>query len=200
MLDNSQPAFETLSMPDAEVLFYPELFVPTESDAFFQELTSSVAWEEKQLDLPTGSVTLPRLIAWYADEGNSYSYSGVTVTPHPWIPLLLQIKQRVENVAGLAFNSVLINQYRSQDDSVGWHSDDEPELGRDPVIASVSFGAVRPFEFKHKDNIDQRLSVDLTPGSLLLMRGTTQQFWKHRIPRLKTPCGARINLTFRNIS
>jgi alkylated DNA repair dioxygenase AlkB len=195
-----EPAFDRLSMPDAEVLFYPELFTPTECDDFFQDLSSSVAWEQKQIDAPTGNVTLPRLVAWYADAGKSYSYSGVTVTPHDWIPLLRQIKQRVENVASLTFNSVLINQYRSQDDSVGWHSDDEPELGPDPVIASVSFGAVRPFEFKHKDNPDQRLSIDLTLGSLLLMRGTTQRFWKHRIPRIKTPCGPRINLTFRNIT
>jgi alkylated DNA repair dioxygenase AlkB len=194
-----QRAFERLPMPDAEVKFYPAFFTTDESTYLFDTLISNVAWEQKQIEVPTGIVTLPRLVAWYADSGKSYSYSGVTVTPHAWVPVILDIKQQIEMEAQITFNSVLINQYRDENDSVNWHADDEPELGTDPVIASLSFGAVRPFEFKHKDNPEQRTSIDLTSGSLLLMAGTTQHYWKHRIPRLKMPCGPRINLTFRNI-
>jgi alkylated DNA repair dioxygenase AlkB len=109
------------------------------------------------------------------------------------------MKARVEQVADVPFNSVLLNLYRDGRDSVAWHSDDEPELGENPVIASVSFGAERRFQFKHKHNPDLRQTIDLTHGSLLLMRGTTQHFWKHQIPKTQKPCGARINLTFRTI-
>lgn len=184
-----------LSMPDAEVLFYPALFDVQESEMLFHDLRANIAWEQKQVSTENSSYSLPRLVSWYGDE--PYSYSGVTVHPHQWTPTLLHIKGRVEAAAEIQFNSVLLNLYRDQNDSVSWHSDDEPELGENPIIASVSFGATRPFQFKHKHDAQQRLSIDLTPGSLLLMRGTTQAFWKHQIPKSKTPCGERINLTFR---
>jgi alkylated DNA repair dioxygenase AlkB len=186
-------------MPDAEVTFYRDFFGPDESGKFFQELSDTIKWKQESARFGGKAVPLPRLTAWYGDAGKSYSYSGITVHPLLWTPLLLSIKERVEGAASIAFNSVLLNFYRGERDSVAWHSDDEPELGTNPVIASVSFGATRRFQFKHKTNSDLRLSVDLTPGSLLLMAGTTQHFWKHQIPKTTQPVGARINLTFRVI-
>jgi alkylated DNA repair dioxygenase AlkB len=186
-------------MPDAEVHFYPEFFTPAESTHFLSVLTGNIAWEQREIQVPGKKVPLPRLVAWYGDAGKSYRYSGITMQPHPWTDDLLAIKQRVEAEAGVSFNSVLLNLYRSEADSVSWHSDDEPELGENPVIASVSFGATRAFQFKHKHANEQRRSIELTPGSLLIMRGATQHFWKHQLPKSKQPSGARINLTFRVI-
>lgn len=193
------PNPETLNMPDAEVLFYRDFFTASESDAFFQDLSQKIAWKQESIRFSGKVIPLPRLTAWYGDAGKSYRYSGITVHPEPWTPTLLQIKGRVEEVSVVQFNSVLLNFYRGERDSVSWHSDDEPELGTNPVIASVSFGAARKFQFKHKHNADLRSAVELTHGSLLLMRGATQHFWKHQIPKTTKPLGPRINLTFRII-
>jgi alkylated DNA repair dioxygenase AlkB len=188
---------QNLVMPDAEVLYYPGLFSTSESLDVFQDLTQSIVWEQREIQVPGRKVPLPRLTAWYGDPGKRYHYSGMTHNPHPWTPSLVMVKERVEAVADVQFNSVLLNLYRNEQDSVSWHSDDEPELG--PVIASVSFGAARIFQFKHKHDTKLRHAIELTSGSLLLMRGSTQTFWKHQIPKSKEPCGARINLTFRVI-
>lgn len=186
-------------MPDAEVYLTSSFFSPAESDALLADLTANIAWEQKAIQFMGKQVMQPRLIAWYGDAGKSYRYSGLTVHPLPWTPTLLDMKAQVEAAANVTFNSVLLNLYRDGQDSVGWHSDDEPELGTNPVIASVSLGAARAFQFKHKQNPDLKQSVELTHGSLLLMRGTTQHFWKHQIPKTKKPLAARINLTFRVI-
>lgn len=186
-------------MPDANVTFYPAFFTSTESDALLADLTANITWEQKAIQFMGKQVLQPRLIAWYGDAGKSYSYSGLTVQPLAWTPTLLTIKQRVESVTPTRFNSVLLNLYRDGGDSVGWHSDDEPELGQNPVIASVTFGAARTFQFKHKTNPDLRAAIELTHGSLLLMAGATQHHWKHQIPKTKKVLGARINLTFRVI-
>jgi alkylated DNA repair dioxygenase AlkB len=197
----SQPVSdaEILPMPDAEVLFYREFFTPAESDALFEELTQSIAWRQETIRIMGGAAPIPRLTAWYGDAGKSYSWSGITQHPHAWTPALLGMKERVEEAAAVRFNSVLLNLYRDGRDSVGWHSDDEPGLGENPVIASVSLGAARSFQFKHKRDSELRYKIELTHGSLLLMRGATQHFWKHQIPKTTKPCGARINLTFRVI-
>lgn len=190
---------EKLPMPDAEVLLYPGFFGSEESEALFAILTNDIHWKQEEARFGGKHVPLPRLTAWYGDPGKRYSYSGITVAPEPWTPLLTGIKERVEAAAEYRFNTVLLNFYRNERDSVAWHSDDEPELGTNPVIASVSFGATRTFQFKHKTNPDLRQSVELTTGSLLLMRGPTQHFWKHQIPKTKKAIGPRINLTFRVI-
>ncbi len=186
-------------MPDAEILLYRNFFDASESSALFQELSQNIAWQQQNIKIAGKSIPIPRLTAWYGDPGTSYSYSGITVNPLPWTPALLQIKDRVEAVAKCRFNSVLLNFYRSEQDSVAWHSDDERELGTNPVIASVSFGAERNFQFKHKHRPELRQTINLTPGSLLLMRGTTQHYWRHQIPKTKVATGPRINLTFRTI-
>jgi alkylated DNA repair dioxygenase AlkB len=192
--------YETLQMPDAEVTFYPDFFGADEREKLFQDLVDTIQWKQESAHFGGKAVPLPRLTAWYGDAGKNYRYSGITVEPIPWTPLLLSIKTRVESAAKTTFNSVLLNFYRGERDSVAWHSDDEPELGQNPVIASVSFGATRKFQFKHKTNADLRTAVDLTPGSLLIMAGTTQHFWKHQIPKTTKPVGPRINLTFRVIT
>jgi alkylated DNA repair dioxygenase AlkB len=188
-----------LIMPDAEVYLDREFFTPAESDNLLADLTANIAWEQKAIQFMGKQVMQPRLIAWYGDEGKSYSYSGLTVHPLPWTPTLLNMKARVEAAADVTFNSVLLNLYRTGQDSVGWHSDDEPELGTNPVIASISLGAARSFQFKHKTNPDLKMAIELTHGSLLLMRGITQHFWKHQIPKTKKELDPRINLTFRVI-
>lgn len=192
-----QPIVLSLEMPDADVLLYPEFFPSLEADALFADLFTGIAWKQDTIRLYGKTIPQPRLTAWYGEEGKTYTYSGITMTPHPWTASLQQIKQRIEAVAEVSFNSVLLNLYRDGRDSVAWHSDDEPELGLNPVIASVSLGAVRRFQFKHKHDTDLRTGVELTHGSLLLMRGPTQHFWKHQIPKSTRPYGARINLTFR---
>jgi alkylated DNA repair dioxygenase AlkB len=197
MSNVSQP--EILPMPDAEVLFYREFYTASESDDLFEELTRTISWKQETIRIMGGTTPIPRLTAWYGDEGKLYSWSGITQHPHPWTPALLRMKERVEAAAAVRFYSVLLNLYRDGRDSVGWHSDDEPELGENPVIASVSLGAARSFQFKHKHNPALRHTIELTHGSLLLMRGATQHFWKHQIPKTAKPCGPRINLTFRVI-
>jgi alkylated DNA repair dioxygenase AlkB len=186
-----------LGMADADVILFPAFFAVAEADGLFAALTDGIAWKQDTIKLYGRVMDQPRLTAWYGDAGRSYTYSGITMSPQPWTPELLQIRQQVETVAGVVFNSVLLNQYRDERDSVSWHSDDEPELGVNPVIASVSFGAARRFQFKHKADPEKRVAVDLTHGSLLLMRGPTQHFWKHQIPKSSRPHGPRINLTFR---
>jgi alkylated DNA repair dioxygenase AlkB len=191
------PAPERLPMQDAEVLLYPQFFTPPESDVLLDTLTREIDWKQESIRVPGRLVPLPRLTAWYADEGKSYRWSGIVQHSLPWTQTLLEIKVRIEAAAETTFNSVLLNLYRSEQDSVSWHADDEPELG--DVIASVSFGAARQFQFKKIDDPKQRLSVELAHGSLLVMRGDTQRNWLHRVPKTSKPHPPRINLTFRTI-
>ena len=186
-------------MTDADVLLCPQFFKAEESARFFTTLTETIAWQHEAIRIYGRLIDQPRLTAWYGDPGKSYTYSGITLTPQAWTPALQEIRQRAEAFAEVTFNSVLLNQYRNERDSVSWHSDDEPELGPNPVIASISFGATRRFHFKHKTDPLQRMAVDLTDGSLLLMRGATQHFWKHQIPKSSRPHTPRINLTFRTV-
>jgi len=189
-----------LDMPDAEVYYYPHFFTEKQSNFYLQELQSTIAWQQKQIKLFGKQVWLPRLTAWYGDPGKTYQYSGIQNKPLPWTPALLEIKQAVETLAGVSFNSVLLNYYRHGQDSMGWHADDEPELGSNPAIASVSFGQTRRFDFRHRTNESLlKKSVLLSFGSLLLMQGTTQHFWQHQVPKTKQPAAPRLNLTFRII-
>jgi alkylated DNA repair dioxygenase AlkB len=145
-------------------------------------------------------VAAPRLEAWYGDPGARYAYSGLAHEPLPWTPLLLDLRERVVDAAGGAYNSVLANLYRDGNDSNGWHADDERELGPEPHIASLSFGAPRRFLMRHRRDPSLRLELLLAPGSLLVMRGATQQCWKHAVPKTRAVTGARINLTYRLVA
>lgn len=184
-------------LPNADLQFYPEAFTQPEATAYFDRLLELIAWEQRQISFFGQLVNQPRLVAWYGDPDAVYTYSNTTFEPLPWIAPLTEIKRRVETVADVTFNSVLCNLYRDGSDSMGLHSDDEPELRAVPVIASVSFGATRTLHFRHKKRNDLKYSLELTHGSLLVMKGTTQQFWKHGVPKTSKPVGLRINLTFR---
>ncbi len=193
-------AAQSFLLPDADVILFSEFFSLAESDQLFATLLADTQWGQGRIKVYGKSYPEPRLTAWHGDEGKQYSYSGLTLHPLPWTETLLAIKARVDEAAGVRFNSVLLNLYRDGRDSNGWHQDNEPELGRNPVIASVSFGATRRFQMRHKQRADlPRLDIDLEHGSLLLMAGPTQHFWQHQIPKTAKPVGQRINLTFRVI-
>jgi len=171
-----------------------------ESQLYMSNLTQSVLWRREKIKMWGKEIVTKRRIAWYADDGKSYTYSGSTFFPSQWNNVLLQLKEKVENYSEIKFNSVLLNEYPNGEVGMGWHSDDEKELGTDPIIASLSFGADRDFIFKHKtDRSIENVKLHLKSGSLLLMLGSTQHYWKHSLPKRLKVKEPRINLTFRNI-
>jgi alkylated DNA repair dioxygenase AlkB len=195
----SASTLQVLDLPDGDVIIYPLFFPQAEADRLLQELLTTTPWRQESIKLYGKSIDVPRLTAWYGDEGMGYTYSGIVNEPQPWTPALLEVKRAVEVPAGVMFNSVLLNRYRSGKDSVAWHADDEKEFGENPVIASVSFGGTRTFQFQHKKRKDLKASVELTHGSLLIMRGATQHKWLHQIPKTAKDVPERVNLTFRAV-
>jgi alkylated DNA repair dioxygenase AlkB len=187
---------ERIDVVDGGVITYDPAFLgPQEANQLFDELQSATPWRQEKT---SWGRPLPRLTAWYADPGLTYSYSGVTHHGLAWTRSLAALRRRVEEEAGDVFNSLLLNYYRDGRDSIGFHADDEPELGRNPVVPSVSLGATRRFVLRHGRS-GERLQFELTHGSLLVMAGTLQHHWKHALPRARGAVGARINLTFRRI-
>lgn len=176
-------------------------FLPLEdSDVFFQKLSININWRREQIFVWGKKRTTKRRVAWYADKGKKYSYSGLTLEPETWDEDLIQIKQQIQNITHQEFNSVLLNEYPDGRVGMGWHSDDEKELGINPIIASVSLGAERDFLFRHKkDKSIEPVKILLKHGSLLLMMGSTQHHWHHSLPIRRKVKDRRINLTFRNI-
>ncbi len=163
-------------------------------------LQQTIEWRQEYLTIFGKTHPTPRLTAWYGEAHCIYKYSGHTCLPLPWTAQLLSIKNQVEQLAsGHTFNCVLLNYYRDGRDKMGWHADDEKELGHNPVIASVSFGATRRFDFKHKVQREEKFSLDLHSGSVLIMQGDLQHHWLHQLPAQKRIQEPRINLTFRNI-
>ncbi len=183
---------------DGEVFLYPAFFDKTESDAIFEQLKQQTAWKQEGMKMYGKEIPFPRLTAWYAEEGKNYTYSGLKNTPEPLSPLLEDLKKRCELVAKTSFNSALLNYYRTGTDSMGWHADNERELGQNPIIASLTFGISRKFQFKHRTVPNSTQNIVLEHGSLLIMAGATQHHWLHQIPKIKTS-GERINITFRAI-
>ncbi len=179
----------------------PAFLASAEADRFLAELVAGLAWEQKKIRIFGRSVSSPRLSAWYGDPGARYTYSGLTLEPLPWVEPLLAIKQRIETASGCAFNGVLANLYRDGADSMGWHSDDERDLGPNPVIASLTLGAKRRFLLrpKHAEKGSEPGELELGHGSLLLMRGGLQRDWKHSVPKTSRAVGTRINLGYRLI-
>ena len=188
-----------IEIPDAEVFLYPTLLSCHEADQLFDTLKKNIIWEKQKIKLYGEVHDVPRLTAWYGDPNKSYIYSGIKLNTKPWNAVLLKIREKIEKISKIKFNSVLLNLYRSGSDSVSWHSDDEPELGKNPVIGSLSLGETRQFQMKHKFNRDLKQKILLQHGSFLLMRGKTQHHWLHQIPKRKNFKGERINLTFRVI-
>jgi alkylated DNA repair dioxygenase AlkB len=188
-----------LDLPDADIIYYPDFFDKKEADAIFTQLANEIPWQQDDIQVFGKIYPQPRLTALFGNDGKPYSYSNIKMQPHPWNLLLQKIKLPIETITGTNFTTVLLNYYRDGKDSNGWHADNEKELGTNPVIASVSFGAERVFQLKHNSIKDQKKSIVLEHGSLLIMKGTTQHFWKHQIPKTSKPIGPRINLTFRII-
>ena len=189
----------SLDITDAKISVWPGLFSRAEADRLMKELLGKIAWKQEEIRLYGKTHDLPRLTAWYGDVDKTYRYSGIEVDPLPWIPALLEIKQKIELVKpAVTFNSGLLNLYRSGADCVSWHSDDEPELGPEPAIGSVSFGGSRKLQLKHRSSKEKK-SIELGHGDYLLMSGKTQRNWLHQVPRTKKVLEPRINITFRQI-
>ena len=181
-------------------LQYAQHFLSLEqADRLFAELVTQVPWQQAEIRLFGKSVMTPRLSCWMGDARAVYRYSNTTFLPEPWLNSILALKNQLETAVGCTFNSVLLNYYRNGQDAMGWHSDDEPELGTQPAIASVSLGAERRFLLREKTKNARSMGLPLANGSLLLMQGDSQKLFQHSLPRTAKPIGARINLTFRKI-
>lgn len=169
------------------------------AEQFDKVCFTHVNWKRDHMQMYGKRIPLPRLTSWYGDAGKSYTYSGITSQPNQWNKGLLYIKEKVEQVAALSFNSVLLNWYRSGEEHMSWHADDEQELGKNPVIASVNFGATRDFILRRIDDPSTRIVIPLQHGTLLVMAGELQHYWQHSVPKRKKVKGSRFNLTFRHI-
>ncbi len=190
----------TYPLPDGDVTLTSCFFNKAVADSLFDTLRIKIQWQQDNIRLYGRAIDLPRLTAWYGDPGSSYIYSGIAMNPLPWTPELLFIKERIEEGSGVVFTSVLLNLYRNGNDGVHWHSDDEKELGLNPVIGSVSLGGTRTFQLRHLKRRElPKVEISLTHGSFLLMKGTTQHFWEHQLPKTRRAVKPRINLTFRVI-
>jgi alkylated DNA repair dioxygenase AlkB len=188
-----------LELPDGEARYWPAAFAPEEGTIAFAELRRSIDWRQEEIVIFGARRRVPRLVAWHGDPEARYTYSGTLHEPRPWTPVLERVRERVCRLTGLRFNAVLLNLYRDGRDGMGWHADDEPELGPEPVIASVSFGASRRFCLRHRRRKNLKLDLALEHGSLLLMAGAMQRNWVHAVPKTSRPVGERINLTFRQV-
>ncbi len=188
-----------IPIPQGELRLEPEFISAAEAAQLFQALDTELNWHQAEIRMFGRMVKIPRLQCFQGEPGIHYRYSGLSLQTDPWHPLIQAVKQRVEMVSGHSFNSVLINYYRDGKDSMGWHSDDEPELGRNPVIASLSLGQARRFLLRHRVNktIPQQ-ELLLNSGSLLIMAGQLQHYWHHSVPKTSRPQEGRINLTFRH--
>ncbi|MGZ8320124.1 MAG: alpha-ketoglutarate-dependent dioxygenase AlkB family protein [Telluria sp.] len=185
-----------IPIEDGELALLAQLPLGLDNDEVLARLIAETSWRAETITLFGKQHPQPRLTAWHGDA--SYTYSGLQLEPQPFTPLQLEIKAAVEAATGRRFNSVLLNYYRDGRDSMGMHSDDEPELGANPAIASVSFGAARTFILRHR-RTKQTLKIALASGSMLLMSGSTQHFWAHGVNKTTRPTGPRVNLTFRYI-
>lgn len=189
-----------VALPGAQIRWQRGWLDAAQADALLQTLLAQVRWEVHRIRMFGRVVDSPRLSSWIGDADASYRYSGTRFAPQPWLDALQPARARLQAETGHPFNSVLVNRYRSGSDAMGWHSDDEPELGAQPLIASVSLGATRRFAFKHRDDAALKQTLELGHGDLLVMSGDTQRYYKHALPRTARPVGERINLTFRQIA
>jgi alkylated DNA repair dioxygenase AlkB len=190
-------AGQSKGLPTHLLDYRPSLFSEQESDSLLQKFIAETPWKQRMQRIYDKDVITPRLTAWYGDP-EVYDYASLTQSkPNYWTPELLMIKNKIEPLAGIQFNSVLLNYYRDGNDSVAWHSDREDVLGKNPIIASVSFGQVRSFDIRSKQHHHEKYSVRLEHGSFLLMKAGLQEHWEHRIAKSVKPMKARVNLTFR---
>ena len=182
-----------------ELYYIPNAFTREQSDAYFNQLFTEIRWKQEPIKIFGKEVMQQRLTAWYGDITKPYAYSGITMEPNHWIHPLLEIKSVADKYSGAESSSALLNLYRDGNDGLGWHRDNEKVLGPAPTIASVSLGAVRTFQFRDYKDKKNVISIELEAGSIVVMRGASQQAWEHRVPKAKKVAGARINITFRCI-
>lgn len=182
---------------DGSALLIPDFLSENQADAAFAELLSTNSWEQQNLLMYGKIVDEPRLSTWHSD-GQSYTYSGRARHPQPWTPLLQNIRRQCEERTTHTFNGVLVNYYRDGRDHLGWHSDDELINGSEPLIASISLGAERRFDLRHRES-GEVVSTPLSHGSLLVMSGLSQKCWEHRIPKMPRLEDPRVNLTYRRL-
>jgi alkylated DNA repair dioxygenase AlkB len=199
-LFDSPHALQRLDVPDADLCFAHGFYPPDVSARLMAALMAEIPWRQERIPIAGALRWQPRLTSWHGEVGADYAYSGLRLDAHPWTPTLLRMRHDIEAATGHAFNSVLLNLYRDQHDSVGWHSDNEEELGAAPAIASLSLGETRLFRLRHRARLHPPLDIALTDGSLLLMAGETQRHWQHAVPKESRERGPRINLTFRRIA
>ncbi len=186
-------------LPDATIKYYPNFLNTKEADLYLEHLTKETPWRNDPITVFGKTYPQPRMTSLHGHTTDSYGYSGIVMQPNPMRKPLLDIEQKLQAFTKETFTTVLLNLYRDGQDSNGWHADNEKELGVNPVIASVSLGASRYFHLKHNSDKSQRLKLELTHGSLLMMEGATQHFYKHQIAKTAKKVGLRINLTFRKV-
>ncbi len=184
---------------NGELYLVNDFYSTNEAQIIFDELLQNIDWQQEKLFIYGRTVKVPRLMCWFGDKNTTYHYSGVTHQPYPWSEQLLSIKQKIESFYPCSFNSVMANLYQNGSDSMGCHADDEKELGKNPLIASLNFGEQRLIKFRHNKS-KKVIDLLLSHGDLLIMAGETQHYWKHEIPKTKTIKTERINLTFRKTS
>lgn len=182
-----------------ETVFYPDFFSKKLADQFQNQLATKLEWKHEPIRMFGKTVMQPRLTALYGDEGRPYGYSGISMNPNSWTLELKAMKDRLQEFIGVEFTHVLCNYYRDGQDSMGWHRDNEAVLGKNPSIASVTFGVTRIFQIRHYETKTHKIDIPLTHGSLLMMSGESQHHWEHQIPKTKKVLGPRINLTFRKL-
>jgi alkylated DNA repair dioxygenase AlkB len=189
---------ENLLPYDGTVNYYGKVLDKKNADHYLKVLLDDIEWRNDEAVIFGKHIITKRKVAWYADENFSYTYSNTTRIALPWTKELLELKDMAERLSGTKYNSCLLNLYHDGDEGMAWHSDDEKALGKDSSIASCSFGAERKFAFKHKKN-GQTITLLLEHGSLLVMKGTTQTHWLHRLPKTTKVTTPRVNLTFRTM-
>ncbi len=189
----------TLNLPNSDITYYPNFLKAPVADRFFKKFKTDIPWQQDDITVFGKTYQQPRLTALFGENGKSYTYSNIVMQPHPFTEVLLEIKTQLEERTDLQFTTCLMNLYRHGKDSNGWHADDEKELGTNPVIASISLGQERFFHLRHKSDKKHKHKLLLEHGSLLLMKGETQHFWQHQIPKTARTIKERINLTFRTI-
>ncbi len=197
--DNRKATAQRYLLPDAELTLWPNWLTDRAAAQLRQQLTAELNWRQEQIRIYGKTVKIPRQQVWMGDPHCSYQYSGVRFSPEPWHPLVRQLCNEVSHALAQPLNCVLLNLYANGQDHMGWHADDEPELGANPVIASLSLGASRRFDLKHR-TLAHQLQLQLDNGSLLVMAGSCQQHWQHCLPKQSRVLAARLNLTFRYIT
>lgn len=198
LFEEPQEEKKIVQILNGEYLYIPNFFDVPKANEYLKTFKENIIWKQESMKMYGKQVMFPRLTSWYGESDKPYTFSGITLQPHPWTKELMEIKAVIEPVCEVVFNSVLLNLYRDGNDSISWHTDAEKELGKNPLIASVNFGAERKFQIRHNQT-QEIIDIHLKHGSLLVMQGELQHFWKHQVPKQKKITEERINLTFRVI-